>query len=345
MEENIITVDIRVLVVDDNIVNSMVLSTMLERYGIQADIASSGMEAIQRVCNAKYDIILMDYLMPDMDGVETTKQIMFVSHGKGKPKVIGVSATVDTEVTELFIAAGADCVLKKPVRTEDFDMKLKQYGFVQEEQGNSSAGEDGNVDSAGFLSSVEGLNYDEGISLMAGSLANYMKVLSVSLRNVSDNYNKLDAIRNTGQFDAMSLHFHSLKGIFLNIGASRLADYSKAMEGAAKEFKRMYVRSQMDEYMESVKIFHDQLKDACDNYNEKVMSAKSNVDMEEDEFMQKLGELKGNIEEFEYTGITEILEELLAGTKGQRLEKLRDIQNYIQDFQYDEAMEVLCTMF
>ena len=110
MEENIITVDIRVLVVDDNIVNSMVLSTMLERYGIQADIASSGMEAIQRVCNAKYDIILMDYLMPDMDGVETTKQIMFVSNGKSKPKVIGVSATVDAEVTELFISAGA-CLL------------------------------------------------------------------------------------------------------------------------------------------------------------------------------------------------------------------------------------------
>ena len=179
---------------------------------------------------------------------------------------------------------------------------------------------------------------------MAGSLANYMKVLNVSLRNVSENYNKLDAIRNTGQLDAMSLHFHSLKGIFLNIGASSLASYSKAMEGAAKEFKRMYVRSQMDEYMESVKIFHDQLKDACENYSEKVMSSKSNVDMEEDEFMQKLSELKGNIEEFEYTGITEILEELLAGTKGQRLEKLQNIQDYIQDFQYDEAMEILCTM-
>ncbi len=344
MEENIITVDIRVLVVDDNIVNSMVLSTMLERYGIQADIASSGMEAIQRVCNAKYDIILMDYLMPDMDGVETTKQIMFVSNGKSKPKVIGVSATVDAEVTELFISAGADCVLKKPVRTEDFDMKLRQYGFVKEEPGSSSTNSDGSVDSAGFLSSVEGLNYDEGISLMAGSLANYMKVLNVSLRNVSENYNKLDAIRNTGQLDAMSLHFHSLKGIFLNIGASSLASYSKAMEGAAKEFKRMYVRSQMDEYMESVKIFHDQLKDACENYSEKVMSSKSNVYMEEDEFMQKLSELKGNIEEFEYTGITEILEELLAGTKGQRLEKLQNIQDYIQDFQYDEAMEILCTM-
>ena len=66
--------------------------------------------------------------------------------------------------------------------------------------------------------------------------------------------------------------------------------------------------------------------------------------MEEDEFMQKLSELKGNIEEFEYTGITEILEELLAGTKGQRLEKLQNIQDYIQDFQYDEAMEILCTM-
>lgn len=76
MEENIIVRNIRVLVVDDNMVNVMVLAAMLERYGIKADTAESGIEAVERVRSVLYDIVLMDYLMPEMDGVETTRQIM-----------------------------------------------------------------------------------------------------------------------------------------------------------------------------------------------------------------------------------------------------------------------------
>jgi len=345
MDESIIAKDIRILVVDDNMVNAMVLSAMIEHYGIKVDTAESGMEAIEMVCGVKYDIVLMDYLMPDMDGVETTRQIMFVSEGQKKPKVIGVSATVDTQVTDLFIDAGADCVLKKPVRTEDFEMKLKQYGLVQGEIEESDDEAEGCIDSAAFLSSVEGLDYDEGISLMAGSLDNYMRVLNVSLKNISENYNKLDVIRNTRQLDVMAMHFHSLKGIFLNIGASMLASNSKAMEAAAKKFESMYINANIDTYMDMVKKFHSQLEMVCGLYNEKVMNKKSSMAMEETEFVKNLDALKENIENFEYIEITDLLEDMIAGSEGGRAEKLQDIYDYIQNFQYDEALEILNSMY
>ena len=92
-----------------------------------------------------------------------------------------------------------------------------------------------------FLNAVEGLNYQEGLSLMAGSLENYMKVLAVSVRNIIENYNMIDVIRNTEQMETMTLYFHSLKGIFLNIGADELAGQSKRMEFAAREFENPYV--------------------------------------------------------------------------------------------------------
>jgi len=187
MEGSIIVRDIKVLVVDDNMVNVMVLSAILERYGIEPDTAGSGTEAVERALNVPYDVILMDYLMPGMDGVETTKQIMEISNGKNQPKVIGISATVDEAVTRLFTDAGADCVIKKPLRIEDFEMKLKQYGFVKGQAGGNYAEEC--IDSAGFLSLVEGLDYDEGIALMAGSLDNYMKVLNVS-ESIIINWNR-----------------------------------------------------------------------------------------------------------------------------------------------------------
>lgn len=345
MEERVIADGIRVLVVDDNMVNAMVLTTMLERYGIQADTAGSGLEAIERVCSVQYDIILMDYLMPDMDGVETTEQIMFVSDGKKRPKVIGVSATVDEEVTDLFMGAGADCVLKKPVRSEDFEMKLRQYGLVQGEDGDGDTGQDGCIDSAAFLSSVEGLDYDAGIALMAGSLDNYMKVLNVSVKNISDNYNKLDAVKNSGQMEIMAMYFHSLKGVFLNIGANSLANDSRTLESAARDFKNMFVISQTGEYMESVKKFYIQLETACGYYNQKMSSRKSSVKMEDSEFVRNLDALKESIGNFEYIEITGLLEKMIAGCDGEKEARLQDMYDFIQNFQYEEAMEILNTMY
>ncbi|MFG6328229.1 MAG: response regulator [Lachnospiraceae bacterium] len=343
MEGSIIVRDIKVLVVDDNMVNVMVLATMLERYGIKADTAESGMEAVERVRSVLYDVVLMDYLMPGMDGVETTRQIMEISNGKNQPKVIGVSATVDEAVTRLFTDAGADCVIKKPLRIEDFEMKLKQYGFVKGQAGENYAEEC--IDSAGFLSLVEGLDYDEGIALMAGSLDNYMKVLNVSVRNILEHYNKLEEIRNSGQLEAMSMHFHSLKGIFLNIAANRLAGYSQKMELSAKEYQRMYITSYISEYMEMVKEFHHQLKIACDCYNKKNLSKKPGVKMEETEFIKNLNRLKESIDNYEYIEITDLLENMLAGSNDRHIGKLQEIYDAIQNFQYDEALDILNTMY
>ena len=59
----------------------------------------------------------------------------------------------------------------------------------------------------------------------------------------------IDVIRNTEQMETMTLHFHSLKGIFLNIGADELAEQSKRLEFAAREFENPYVHEMMDGYL------------------------------------------------------------------------------------------------
>ncbi len=345
MEDNIIIRNIKVLVVDDNMVNVMVLSAILERYGIEPDTAGSGTEAVERALNVPYDVILMDYLMPGMDGVETARQIMDASEGRHNPKIIGVSATVDEEVTKLFTDAGADCVIKKPLRIEDFEMKLKQYGFIKGERAADNSVEEECAGSAGFLSLVEGLDYDKGIALMAGSLDNYMKVLNVSVKNISEHYNKLDEIRNTEQLETMSMHFHSLKGIFLNIAANRLAGYSQKMEISAKEYQRMYIISQIKEYMETVKEFYHQLEIACDYYNKKNISSKTVTRMEETEFIKNLNKLKESIDNYEYIEITDLLEKMIAGGSEEYTGKLQEMYDAIQNFQYDEALDILNTMY
>ena len=331
--------NVNVLVVDDNKANTVVLSTMLEHFGMRVEIAESGMEAIEKVCGKGYQLILMDYLMPDMDGVETTRQIDFVSDAESKPVIYGVSATVDDEVVDLFKKAGATGVMGKPVKLHDVEELLDRHNFLSAvcvEEPEPEAEDD-----VSFLDGIEGLNYEEGISLMAGSVENYMKVLSVSVRNIMENYGVIDAIKDTEQMETLVLHFHSLKGIFLNIGADDLAEQSKMFEFAARELENMYVHENVDEYLLKVKKFHDQLDNARNAYRECTKAAENQEEISDSEFADLINELKAAIEDFDYLEITSLIEKLQSQCTGQNKEYIDQISAFIDDFQYDEAQEII----
>lgn len=327
-----------VLVVDDNSANTLVLKAMVERYGVHVDTAESGMEAIEKTCSKSYDFVLMDYLMPDMDGVEAIRQIKFVTSGTDGTVFFGVSATVDAQVKELFDKAGATDVLRKPVKKEELEAALIANGF---EIDVTESEEQEDEDQTMFLSSVDGLNYEEGLSLMAGSLENYMKVLVVSVRNIIENYNMIDVIRNTEQMETMTLHFHSLKGIFLNIGADELAEQSKRLEFAAREFENSYVHEMMDGYLEKVKKFHDQLEKACIFFKEQDKNKSNSEVMPVSEFMKNVEKLKEYIQDFNYIDIIEMLEKMMGSASADRQEILNKVYDNIQNFEYDAAYEIL----
>lgn len=327
-----------VLIVDDNSANTLVLKAMAERYGVHADTAESGMEAIEKSCSKYYDFVLMDYLMPDMDGIEAIRQIRFVTNEADGTVFFGVSATVDAQVKELFQNVGAADVLRKPVKKEELESALIANGFEIDITEND---EQEDEDKTMFLSSVEGLNYEEGLSLMAGSLENYMKVLVVSVRNIIENYNMIDVIRNTEQMETMTLHFHSLKGIFLNIGADELAEQSKRLEFAAREFENPYVHEMMDGYLEKVKRFHDQLEKACIFYKEQDKNKSNSEIMPASEFMKNVEQLKEYIQDFNYIDIIEMLEDMMGSASEDKREVLNKVYDSIQNFEYDTAFEIL----
>ena len=117
--------DARVLVVDDNKVNLKVLSAYLKKFDISADIASSGEEAVEAVRYKEYDLILMDHMMPGMDGVEATGIIrkLDVPWAK-KVRISACTANVIKGVEEEFKEAGLDGFLPKPVQFDDLSEHL-----------------------------------------------------------------------------------------------------------------------------------------------------------------------------------------------------------------------------
>jgi len=328
-----------VLVVDDNAANIFALSTMLRQLGFEVDEAASGVEAINLSCHKNYRLILMDYLMPEMDGIQTIQQIQFIMKGQECPVFIGLSATLDEEVSATFQKVGVNFLMEKPVRADRLKEMLDRIGISVEGDEEESQADD--IGMEHILSEIEGLNYEKGIDLMAGSVDNYMKVLKVCVGNIRENYVALDSIKDTGQMPRFALHFHSLKGIFLNIGADEMAGQSKALEMAAKEEKMEYVRSNLEGYMERVEKFAEKIQEAYEKYASVKNETIGSAEVSGSEFASQLSELKQHIEDFEYIEITELLDQMLAGCRDEKRAGLEEISDAIQAFDYDLALEAL----
>ena len=108
-----------ILVVDDNKVNVRVLCAFLKHFNVAADTAYSGMEAIEMVQKKEYDLIFMDHMMPEMDGVETTQRIRELdSENAQNVPIVACTANVVSSIKELFLQAGMNDFVPKPIQLE-----------------------------------------------------------------------------------------------------------------------------------------------------------------------------------------------------------------------------------
>jgi PAS domain S-box-containing protein len=115
-----------ILLVDDNLVNRQVASEILKKSGCKVDLAINGMIAIEKVQKIKYDLILMDIQMPDMDGVTATKKIKALKLPE-TPPIVALTAYSMKEDRDKFISEGMDDYLAKPIRASELIKKVQSW--------------------------------------------------------------------------------------------------------------------------------------------------------------------------------------------------------------------------
>jgi CheY-like chemotaxis protein len=117
----------RALLVDDMDMILFVVKEKLSQYGLAVDTALSGHEAIEKIKCEKYDIVFMDHMMPDMDGIETTQKIRKLGPEYKKIPIIALTANTDSGIKEMFFKKGFNDFLLKPVITEKLEKILKNW--------------------------------------------------------------------------------------------------------------------------------------------------------------------------------------------------------------------------
>jgi signal transduction histidine kinase/DNA-binding response OmpR family regulator len=115
-----------VLVAEDNRINQELARRFLEKLGCRVDLAKDGREAIQMACSTSYDLIFMDCLMPEVDGLEATREIRRREIGLRRP-IIALTANAGSESRELCLQAGMDDYLSKPVRQDELSEMLERH--------------------------------------------------------------------------------------------------------------------------------------------------------------------------------------------------------------------------
>ncbi len=120
---------LRILIAEDNVVNQKVAIHLLQRMGYRADVVANGLEAIAAVAQQTYDLILMDMQMPEMDGLEATRNI-YLGHLRGeiaqRPRIVAMTANAMQGDREICIAAGMDDYISKPIHNSELARVLQE---------------------------------------------------------------------------------------------------------------------------------------------------------------------------------------------------------------------------
>jgi signal transduction histidine kinase/CheY-like chemotaxis protein len=129
---------IRVLVVEDNVVNQKVASRLLERLGLRADVAGDGREAIEMLEMMPYDLVFMDCQMPEMNGYEATLEIRRREGNSRHVPIVAMTAEATVSCKEQCLAAGMDSYISKPVRLDDIVEALRSQVLAAQTQAFTS---------------------------------------------------------------------------------------------------------------------------------------------------------------------------------------------------------------
>lgn len=235
--------DARILAVDDTEMNLKVLKELLSQNQITIDTAESGKEALAMLKEISYDLILLDYRMPQMNGVETLKQIFELENWTPVP-VICLTANAVTGAIETYLEAGFTDVITKPVQPELLEQKLMQYlpkelmkvskhpVVVTQKPEENYEEMVKKLDPA--LVAVEGLSLEDGIK-NNGSITTYMEVIKTYHKGLAAQLDKIEALFEAGNIKDYTIKVHALKSSSRIIGALEVADLAEALEKAGDE--------------------------------------------------------------------------------------------------------------
>ena len=229
--DSFIAPECRILAVDDNADNLRVISLLLERTMITVDTASDGISAAKAVENTAYDLILLDYMMPITDGIQTLKKMRDNGLPLSTP-VIALTAEALSGSEEKFISAGFSAYLSKPISWHTLEKTLITMLPANKVIMGSSSEDIISPEESHRLSELMkqyDISLDSGLSYLSGNMTRFCALAKIFSDGYEHNRERLENMFDGGS-DRLIYEIHSLKSAAKGIGAISLFEIAKTME-------------------------------------------------------------------------------------------------------------------
>ncbi|SCY80699.1 Hpt domain-containing protein [Lachnospiraceae bacterium XBB2008] len=238
--------DARLLAVDDNAINLTITEGLLAPLKVQLDKANGGQEAIDMVAANDYDIVLMDHMMPGIDGVDATRQILESKGDSGRPIIIALSANAMEEARRLFKEAGMRDFVAKPIDVRDLVTCIRRW-LPPEKIVESDGSELAHTASDNEVK-VKSDRFDTDNAVRAlGSASLYDRIAEEYYLTGPERMTEIRTAYANEDWTDYTIKVHALKSSSRQIGAMHLGDLAETLEKAGKAGDIDKIRSDTDE--------------------------------------------------------------------------------------------------
>lgn len=334
-----------ILLVDDNELNLVVAKELLKPLRMQIDTAENGLQAVKMVRGSQYDLVLMDHMMPVMDGIEAAKAIRALPEDKyQKLPIIALTANAMVDARKEFLNAGMNGFVAKPIDFARICNQLKLWlpkdlvRDVPKEEAKKLLADDLSDREIQPEDPQMGFSFEEGVN-HCGSKAALMKTIRIFYRTIDSKANKIEQCLKEGLISDYVIEVHALKSSALLIGAVPLSEAAKELEDYGKQGKTEV----LEEKTPDVLTLYRDLKNILRPYAEKEEDAKK--EFSDGEWITALQQIHQCVEQFDLDGVDQIMEQLEEYQVPECIrESMDQLRVYVADVSMEEIMELTDTM-
>lgn len=241
----------KVLVVDDNEINLKVAAGLLNLYGIHAATALSGKEGISLIKENDYDIVFIDHMMAEMDGIETAQEIRKLGGKYKNIKIVAFTANTIRGAKELFMSKGFDGFISKPINTDELIAILRKMLPAVE------------GDFIEAVKKIDEIHAEAGLRHVSGMEDMYWEAIRLFNEKLVSECEKMEGFLQAKDMGNLAISVHSMKSSLAVIGAEALAKEAFELEKAAKDKDLQYCEQYFPGFSAKLYALHQQLSAIC----------------------------------------------------------------------------------
>ncbi len=238
-----------VLLVDDNAINLTVAEGLLEPLKMNVDKVLSAKEALAIIDKVHYDIIFMDHMMPEMDGVEATRVIRRFHPEYSETPIIALSANAMSGAREMFLSEGMNDFVAKPIEYKILEAKVRQWLPPEKVKVTTAQELERIAKTKHAHIDVADLDTDAAINML-GSENLFWNILKEFYRTIEMKARKIENFFDANDWPNYTIEVHAIKSASRQIGANELADLAARLEQAGNVRDEALIRVDTPDLLE-----------------------------------------------------------------------------------------------